>query len=120
MAQVSFGSQHTIEKLDKLESYLKAFLRVFKNQPWARTVYIDAFAGTGEIPITSADPTLPLDEEAQAFIVGSVRRALGLSESFGEYVFIEKKKELEQLRISHPSHKITVINKDANEALQDL
>jgi three-Cys-motif partner protein len=126
MPQVKFGSTDTVKKLECLEKYLKAFLNVFKNLAWAHTIYIDAFAGTGEIPQSANYPQLPLDDEGQAFVVGSARRALGLSEKFDEYIFIEKKRgharELERLKAAYPdrSDKITVINKDANVALQKL
>ena len=124
MNQVKFGSAHTIKKLDCLEAYLKAYLNVFKNMPWAHTIYVDAFAGTGEIPIASSYEQLPLDLDDQAFIVGSVSRALGIAENFAEYIFIEKKRgnarALERLKMAHPDKNILVTNTDANEGLQRL
>src|SRR3990172_5861919 len=106
MTQDAFGGPHTVKKLDKLEAYLKGFLNVFKNQDWARTIYFDAFAGTGDIPTAKGDSPLLLDVEDKAFIVGSARRALGLDLKFGEYIFVEKKRakarELERLRVDYP------------------
>ncbi len=78
MAQDAFGGPHTTEKLNNLEKYLKGYLNVFKNKPWAETVYFDAFAGTGEVLKSGTIPTLPLGEDDQAFIVGSAQRALRL------------------------------------------
>lgn len=126
MAQIKFGSSDTVTKLGCLEKYLKAYLNVFKKLDWPHTIYIDAFAGTGEIPQAANYPQLPLDDEGQAFVVGSARRALQLSEKFDEYIFIEKKRgnarELEKLKEAYPdrAENITVLNEDANTALQKL
>jgi three-Cys-motif partner protein len=124
MAQQAFGGAHTAKKLAKLEAYLKAYLNVFKNVSWAHTIYFDAFAGTGKVPTTAGDPSLPLDDDGKAFIVGSARRALGLKSSFSEYIFVEKKqrktKELEQLKSEYPdkANRVSIVNDDANSALR--
>jgi three-Cys-motif partner protein len=124
MPQKAFGGAHTTDKLDRLESYLKAYLDVFKNQSWVHTVYFDAFAGTGQIPTSGSDPLLPLDNVGKAFIVGSARRALGLDNSFNEYIFVEKArakaKELERLKAEYPDQadRIGIVNQEANSALR--
>lgn len=41
-----FGGQWTAIKLNVLQQYLNAYLKVMKNQPF-NLVYIDAFAGSG-------------------------------------------------------------------------
>lgn len=127
MAQRPFAGAHTKIKLNKLEAYLEAFLRVFENKAWAHTIYVDAFAGTGAAPIAvKSDPTLPLDDDAAEFIIGSARRALELELSFSQYVFIEKGRkkaqELELLRAAYPdkADRIRVVNADANEALRAI
>ena len=90
MAQQPFAGRHTKTKLDKLEAYVDAFLKVFKNKAWAHTIYVDAFAGTGDSPDSGQhDPVLPLDDDAAEFTVGSARRALKLELSISEFVFIE-------------------------------
>lgn len=123
MSQDSFAGPHTVEKLDKLEAYLKAFLTAFKNKPWAHTVYLDAFAGTGEIPKAGEPLTLPL-EHHHAFVVGSARRALSLELKFKEYIFVEKsrKKSLELRQRLAKEHdemeaRVSIQNADANEAI---
>jgi len=120
MAQDAFGGAHTVEKLDKLEAYLDAYTKVFKNQNLT-TTYFDAFAGTGEIPTSREEFSLPLDEDGRAFINGSVQRALGLKLAFNRYVLVEKTKskarELAALTEQFPDRSISVVNKDANEAL---
>ena len=127
MAQDAFAGPHTVKKLDKIEAYLKAFLGAFKNQSWAQTVYFDAFAGTGQVPVSGQELTLPLGEEDRAFIVGSVGRALRLEQKFKEYIFVEKSrakaKELEHLLQTEHAEifaKIRIEPSDANEALQNF
>lgn len=126
MPQDAFAGPHTVKKLDKLEAYLKAYLNVLKNQT-LRTIYFDAFAGTGEIPTAAGDPSLPLDDEGRAFILGSAKRALGLQSKFTEYVFVEKSrakaKELaDAVKKQHldVSDRVRVLNEDANVALQSF
>lgn len=124
MSQRKFGSLHTIKKLDCLEKYLKAYLRVFKGKDWPRTLYIDAFAGTGEIPVASTYEELPLGVDDQDFILGSARRALTTEQSFHSYIFIEKKRgnarALAGLKTQHPQKNIEILNTDANSGLQSL
>ena len=126
MVQHAFGGKHTVEKLDRLEKYLERFLTAFKNIDWVEeTVYFDAFAGTGEVPKAGSVPSLPLDCDDQAFIVGSALRALRLDLSFGRYIFVEmnKKKAAElkaRLASDFPDkmHLIDVRSEDANDALR--
>lgn len=126
MAQKKFGGVHTSDKLRKLENYLKAYLSVFKNQSWANTIYIDAFAGTGQVPAAAKSPELPIDFEGESFIVGSAHRALGLEQGFQRYVFIEKKRknvhELRALVAEFPERakRSEIIPGDANQALQKI
>ena len=118
---------NTVKKLEKIEAYLKAFLNAFKNLDWAHTVYFDAFAGRGQVPLASQKLTLPLDEEDRALIIGSVGRALTLDQKFDEYIFVEKNRnkarELEQrLKAEHWGlfSRISIKTSDANDALQSF
>jgi three-Cys-motif partner protein len=124
MVQKAFAGPHTVKKLDCLERYLSAYCKVFKNLTWPHTIYIDAFAGTGEVPLAASYGELPLDPEGQAFIVGSARRALGVADGFHEYIFIEKKRgnarSLETLRSEFPKKSIEIMKTDANAGLQKL
>ena len=121
MAQKKFGSLHTIKKLDCLEKYLKAYLNIFKGKDWPLTMYVDAFAGTGEIPIASTYEELPLGIDDQDFILGSARRALGIAQSFHQYTFIEKKRDnaktLQALKREYPQRNIDIVNSDANSGI---
>ena len=51
--QTMFGGQWTQQKLQVLKKYLSAYTKIFKRNIKAQffeTSYVDAFAGTGEIP----------------------------------------------------------------------
>ena len=113
-----FGGQWTIEKLDILEKYLDAYTTALKNQPF-KLMYIDAFAGTGEINL------LHEDEDAQAFIEGSARRALRIAgKPFDRLIFVEKDPQryarLDSLRKENRGRDIRTENADANSYLRNL
>ena len=110
-----FGSGWTQEKLDIFTSYLEAYLQALKNRKFKK-IYIDAFAGTGEI--VTQDGTV---------LIGSAKRALSANNLFDEYYFIEadKKKYIELKNMiskdfSHLSNRITVKNGDANVELDTI
>lgn len=112
-----FGGKWTIEKLDILNKYFGLYLNSLKNYRFKK-VYIDAFAGSGEIAI---------GEDEENVKSGSTRLALSANPSFDEYIFIEKdKKYCEKLQQmvdnDFPQHKdiVRIINKDANIAIEEL
>lgn len=128
--QDAFGGPWTQDKLERLKRYLEAYVKVFKNQDWAKTVYVDAFAGTGSIPPKKTKPrdTAQLeiiDPEVQDFLAGSAKVALGIEPAFGQYLFIENsKKKIEELdnlkqEFPHRAERIEVVNADANEYLME-
>ncbi len=98
-----------------------------QKQKLRRHIFWHAFAGTGQVPVSGQELTLPLGEEDRAFIVGSVGRALRLEQKFKEYIFVEKSrakaKELEHLLQTEHAEifaKIRIEPSDANEALQNF
>ena len=118
-----FGGQWTIDKLDILEKYLDAYTTALKNQPTAyrpfKLVYIDAFAGTGEISLRQDDG------DARAFIEGSARRAVKIDDKlFDRLIFVEKDPQryakLQSLREENPQRDIRTENSDANSYLRNL
>lgn len=125
--QQTFGGDWTGDKLKRLRGYLEAYMAIFKNQPWAQTVYVDAFAGTGTISVksSSALPSqLDSDESSvEAFMDGSARVALSIEPPFNKYLFIErsakKVKELEGLKVEVPdkADRIQIVQADANAYL---
>jgi len=116
MSKKKFGGKWTIEKLDIFSDYLNAYTVALKNQPFKK-IYIDAFAGTGEIE--TADGT--------ESIIGSVRLALNAKNKFDYYIFIEKDtnkaQELKDLiEAEYPQFKsiIEIRNDDCNIVLKEL
>jgi len=123
-----FGGAWTQKKLGVLSKYLQAYRKIFSSNPKAkffRTSYVDAFAGTGEMPRPDlAILALIVPDAAEGeeeFRKGSARRALEVELPFDHYVFIEKDarkcQELEALKAEFPTLDVKVINGDANEEL---
>lgn len=93
MARQKFGARkHTKRKLDVLDAYLSFFPLALKTKGF-RLIYVDAFAGTGEVLLAeAAAPMLPGIAPEREAIDGSAVRALRATVPFDEYVFIEKSK----------------------------
>jgi three-Cys-motif partner protein len=91
MANQKFGTRkHTGKKLDVLDKYHGFFPLALKTKGY-RLIYIDAFAGTGEVLLTDSDaPLLPGLVPDREVIEGSAIRALRAAVPYDEYVFIEK------------------------------
>ena len=113
MTEQKFGGNWTIEKLDILSDYLDFYLTALKNQKFNK-IYIDAFAGTGEIETS----------DGEAYLAGSAKRALSAEKRFDYYYFIEsdesKASELEHMidtEFPHLKRFTTVYRGDANEKL---
>jgi three-Cys-motif partner protein len=99
MADHQFGGSWTERKLEALRGYLEAYQTIFTANPRAKTletIYVDAFAGTGERD-AGDDPAQPrlfgYDEESRRYQDGSVRIALSLEKKFQRYVFLDTKQE---------------------------
>eukprot|EP00388_Colpodella_angusta_P021273 GDKJ01053849.1.p1 GENE.GDKJ01053849.1~~GDKJ01053849.1.p1 ORF type:complete len:304 (+),score=21.66 GDKJ01053849.1:399-1310(+) len=111
-----FGGTWTKEKLSKLEQYLKQFTLVFKNQTWVKTIYIDAYAGTGTCTINT--------DKGQFTIAGSAKLALCTDPMFQEVIFIEQDKKrfehLRKLKSEYPEKKIQIFQGDCNQILPDI
>ena len=88
-----FGAQkHTGKKLDVLDHW-HGFYPLALRYSRLRLIYIDAFAGTGEVLVADDDQTnllLPDMESRRTVLAGSASRALGAAIPYDEYVFIEK------------------------------
>ena len=123
MANMSFGGQWTLEKLDILERYLNAYTTALKDQPFD-LIYVDAFAGQG-----SFRPGSGYAEEDygdfQPLYDGSARRALRITDKpFDRFIFndIDSRRSLElvRLRQEYPNRSITVKDEDANRMLREF
>jgi three-Cys-motif partner protein len=84
-------------------------------------VFVDAFAGTGEIPTSSSSNKNLFD--MASFIDGSAKRALSLETPFDRYLFIEKSlqkcSELNELKMAfaHLARRIDIRNTDSNAGI---
>lgn len=126
-----FGGDWTQSKLEVLAEYLKSYVTVLKKQSF-KTVYIDAFAGTGYRTLRHEGEPRNLDfpdlaEEApQALLDGSARIALKTQPRFSSYIFIERSRErcehLNELKDEFPeiASDILVRQGDANEEIRSI
>jgi three-Cys-motif partner protein len=129
MLKHQFGGPWTEEKLTRLTKYLSAYTTIFASNPKAatlKTIYVDAFAGTGYRSSSETEPltlTLFEDEEAKAFQRGSATIALETVPSFDAYLFIDEAPEhvheLEALTQQFPDKvkQVSVIQEEANTFL---
>lgn len=113
-----FGGAWTVEKLGILSDYLNAYATALKNKSF-KLLYIDAFAGTGQIRIG--------DEEKYEEIDGSAKLALMAREHFSEYIFIEKKRTFAaelRARVDNEfpelKDRVTIYREDCNDVLTKL
>ena len=118
---MGFGGPWTTEKLNILESYLNSYTTALKSQPF-RLVYVDAFAGSGEINIGEYGVS---DFDSDSFVTGSTARALRARDRpFDQFAFVEKQadsyNELMELKAQHPDRLIDVKQGDANALLASL
>lgn len=111
-----FGGNWTEEKLNIFTSYLDAYLIALQNQKFKK-IYIDAFAGTGEIETS----------DGGQYLVGSAKRALASDKKFDHYYFIEadsqKAGELQDMINSEfPQMRriVTIFCGDANDKLAEI
>ena len=110
-----FGGNWTVEKLDILSEYLNFYVTALKNTPFKK-IYIDAFAGSGEIFLNKNNA-----------IDGSIRLALKAKNKFDEYIFIEKnRKYVKELRktleieFEDLENIVDIYNDDCNVVLKFL
>lgn len=127
MAINKFGGNWTDIKLDRFSKYLPAFTTALKNKGF-RLLYIDAFAGTGEIQPRNFSPDEPNlfdeKEEENLFKDGSAKIAIQCNPPFHRYLFIEKDSgkcaALNELRGEYPEKDIKIINGDCNPIIMEL
>ncbi|MEO1243787.1 MAG: three-Cys-motif partner protein TcmP [Pseudomonadota bacterium] len=93
MAQKQFGSaDSTGRKLDLIETYLSMYQTAL-SKTRLQTLYIDGFAGSGEVPVAEIAEGLFNDEDVQTVMAGSADRAVNIAPPFDRYVFIDKRKK---------------------------
>ncbi len=90
------------------------------------TIYIDAFAGSGEVPLTSPESNSLFEEEDQReVIVGSAVRAMSVEPPFTNYIFIDKREaclsSLASKVSSSPNiERVSFKRGDANKEVQKI
>ena len=92
MTQKFGAPSHTGKKLDVLDAWHGFYPLALKHRR-LRLIYIDAFAGTGEVLVAeddADDQLLPCIESQRIVLEGSAPRALGAPIPYDEYIFIEK------------------------------
>ena len=124
--QKDFYHVDTEKKLKAVESYLQRYLLVFKNQPSMETIYVDAFAGSGSMPVQPNEGLFKDQTDIDEFVLGSALRALRLEQKFDRYIFIEEKKsKLDELKerlalAGIDNAKVEFIKGNANDELLKL
>lgn len=124
------------QKLDALQRYLEAYMKVMQNQRF-KLFYIDAFAGAGVFSVRavgakaapfSASPLfsdeIPAEDIAEIteYIAGSPLRALSLNRRFDHYRFVEldpnRVADLNRLAEQFPESDVKVHEGEANDRVQ--
>lgn len=132
MKEHRFGGNWTEDKLLRLKKYLSAYTTIFtanERASYLTTIYVDAFAGTGQRASSSQGslaPMLPLlfDTDAEELKKGSAVLALENDPPFDRFLFIERKadfaRQLDELRECFPERapKIEIRHGEANQRLQ--
>jgi three-Cys-motif partner protein len=124
MSQKRFGSaDSTGRKLDVIEEYLSMYQKALSNTG-LRTLYIDGFAGSGEVPLAEHEEGL-FDDDVRSVLAGSADRALNISPPFSRYVFIDKRKKcIDALSAKFKDRpnvdRVTCIRGDANTEIRTL
>lgn len=109
------GGPWTITKLTTVREYLVSYQDVMLKQRWAKTVYIDAFCGSGKVRLRGS----------RDFTEGSALQALGLARPFSNYHLIDKSRSsLDRLRKQitehHPDRFVRYHAGDANDLLPPI
>lgn len=125
MTAQRFGNDHTNKKLETVRKYLSVYTTALKKQRF-ELIYFDACAGSGSSAPKSEDGQAIM-LEADDIIVGSAIRALGENPAFDRYIFNDLKRanikslqEIVTTDFSHLKDRVTLTQKDANEALINL
>jgi three-Cys-motif partner protein len=123
--QKKFYHPDTEKKLKALEGYLRSYLDVMSKQKF-ETIYIDAFAGSGELPEPATTGLFGDEVDSDEFVRGSALRALEAERKFSKYIFIEKDKaKLSELQhrvseVSNVKDRVQFIQGDASQELMKL
>ncbi|NKB56756.1 MAG: three-Cys-motif partner protein TcmP [Alphaproteobacteria bacterium] len=124
MIQKRFGSADTTgRKLDVIGEYLSMYQKALGNTNF-ETLYIDGFAGSGEVPLAEHTDNL-FDEDVRTVIAGSADRALNVDPPFARYIFIDKRRKCidalkAKFKDSPNAERVNYSIGDANEHIQKI
>lgn len=129
MREHRFGGNWTEDKLLRLKKYLSAYTKIFTSNERASrltTIFVDAFAGTGQRASSAPDSPVPMlfDDDAEELKKGSAVIALETDPPFDRFLFIERKadfaRQLDELRERFPekASRIIILQGEANRCLQ--
>lgn len=132
MVEHRFGGSWTERKLEALREYLVQYRLIFTRHPAAaklKTIYVDAFAGTGEregAAVEDGPGLFGYDDEVHGYQKGSAHKALAIEHPFHEYVFIEQNprhaaglRHMLHTQFPNLEHRCAIHEVDANDWLQD-
>lgn len=113
----TFGGPWTILKLDVIESYLRSFSTALQNSQFTR-IYIDAFAGSGDFSLKTAEAPLLENKQRLEILAGSARRALAVTPPFDKLYFIDANRRnvqaLQRLADTDQANRAVIRHGDAN------
>lgn len=115
----TFGGDWTIDKMEIVVAYAKAYLIIMNKQDWVKTLYFDGFAGSGHIKQD--------EPENEELVKGTALRILEINDPkpFDLYYFVEKNRNnkllLEKvIKEKYPRKKTFVIEEDCNKKMKDM
>lgn len=116
---MKFGGNWTVNKIEILVKYAKAYLTIMKDRHYWKLLYFDGFAGTGSI-VRNKKRDVNLT-------IGAARRIVEIEEprSFDHYYFVEKNRSNAKLLAQNtknifPNKDIVIKAEDCNKKLIDL
>ena len=89
----SWGGNWTEKKLDAFEKYVNAYLTIMEKYPHWKTIYFDAFAGSGEREQkTELYNQLSILDQEEHVYRGAAERVVSMRKRFNWYYFIDTDK----------------------------
>lgn len=124
MAQRKFGGRGSTDvKLDIINTYLQMYQKALGGR--FKTIYFDAFAGSGEVPLGNQEPSLISENfDTETALIGSAVLATQVEPRFSHYIFVDKRPQcIDSLRSKFADlsdHDIRYATEDANLAVRRL
>ncbi len=90
-----WGGAWTEKKLDAFEKYVNAYLTIMDKNPYWKTIYFDAFAGSGDRDVQNEEifKQLSILPEQEFVYKGAAERVVSMKKKFDWYYFIDSDKK---------------------------